>query len=287
MRRVDGRLVYSATDLVGYLECAHLANIERAAVWGHLNRPVRADPVLDRIAQRGIEYEQRFLESLRGDGATVVEVERHESLAYDERRIRGRDETVAAMRDGVDVIYQAVLFDERRFGYADFLRRVEQPSDPWQVELRSLGHEARPPRDGVGGPAAVPLLGHGPGVAGTTARGDAPGPRAAIRAGMRRAFTQAVSRLVYECRSADGGQFTGIYYRSRLDDGVRFVPADRWGLPEVEVRLHQARVADQHVGTLLDPFRHPRLTALGRDRVGLHHRHPESVPEARRRRGDW
>ena len=137
MRRVDGRLVYSATDLVGYLECAHLANLERAAVWGHLNRPVRADPVLDRIAQRGIEHEQRFLESLRGDGATVVEVERHESLAYDERHIRGRDETVAAMRDGVDVIYQAVLFDERRFGYADFLRRVEQPSDlgGWSYEV--------------------------------------------------------------------------------------------------------------------------------------------------------
>ena len=137
MRRVDGRLVYSATDLVGYLECAHLANLERAAVWGHPNRPVRADPVLDRIAQRGIEHEQRFLESLRGDGATVVEVERHESLAYDERHIRGRDETVAAMRDGVDVIYQAVLFDERRFGYADFLRRVEQPSDlgGWSYEV--------------------------------------------------------------------------------------------------------------------------------------------------------
>ena len=137
MRRVDGRLVYSATDLVGYLECAHLANLDRAAVWGHLNRPVRADPVLDRIAQRGIEHEQRFLESLRGDGATIVEVERHESLAYDERHIRGRDETVAAMRDGVDVIYQAVLFDERRFGYADFLRRVEQPSDlgGWSYEV--------------------------------------------------------------------------------------------------------------------------------------------------------
>ena len=39
MQRADGRLVYSATDLVGYLECAHLANLERAAVWGHLTRP--------------------------------------------------------------------------------------------------------------------------------------------------------------------------------------------------------------------------------------------------------
>ncbi len=137
MQRVDGRLVYSATDLVAYLECAHLASLERAAAWGHLARPVRSDPVLDRIARRGIEHEQRFLESLRGDGLTVVEVERDEDLPHEERRIRGRDETLAAMRDGADVIYQAVLFDGRRFGYADFLRRVEQPSDlgGWSYEV--------------------------------------------------------------------------------------------------------------------------------------------------------
>ena len=137
MQRVDGRLVYSATDLVGYLECAHLANLERAAVWGHLTRPMRSDPVLDRIAQRGVEHEQRFLESLRGDGVTVVEVEPSGSLPYYERAIRGRDETLEAMRNGADIIYQAVLFDDRRLGYADFLRRVEQPSDlgEWSYEV--------------------------------------------------------------------------------------------------------------------------------------------------------
>ena len=137
MQRADGRLVYSATDLVGYLECAHLANLERAAVWGHLTRPMRSDPVLDRIAQRGVEHEQRFLESLRGDGVTVVEVEPGESLPYYERAIRGRDETLEAMRNGADIIYQAVLFDDRRLGYADFLRRVEQPSDlgEWSYEV--------------------------------------------------------------------------------------------------------------------------------------------------------
>ena len=137
MQRVDGRLVYSATDLVGYLECAHLANLERAAVWGHLTRPMRSDPVLDRIAQRGVEHEQRFLESLRGDGVTVVEVEPSESLPYYERAIRGRDETLEAMRNGADIIYQAVLFDDRRLGYADFLRRVEQPSHlgEWSYEV--------------------------------------------------------------------------------------------------------------------------------------------------------
>ncbi len=137
MQRVDGRLVYSATDLVGYLECRHLAKLERAAAEGHLERPVRSDPVLDRIQQRGIEHEQRFLDSLRGEGLRVVEVERDDDLPYEERRIRGRDETLAAMREGADVIFQAVLFDGRRFGYADFLRRVEAPSDlgPWSYEV--------------------------------------------------------------------------------------------------------------------------------------------------------
>ena len=41
------------------------------------------------------------------------------------------------MRIGVEVIYQAVLFDGRRLGFADFLRRVEEPSDlgNWSYEV--------------------------------------------------------------------------------------------------------------------------------------------------------
>ena len=53
MQMVDGSLVYSATDLVGFMECRHLANLDRAAAEGHLKRPMRVDPVLERIARRG------------------------------------------------------------------------------------------------------------------------------------------------------------------------------------------------------------------------------------------
>ena len=137
MQQVDGRVVYSATDLVGHLECQHLATLERAAAWGHLKRPNRADKVLDRIRERGLQHEKRFLGSLRVDGLTIVEVTRDDDLPHEERRIRGRQETLAAMREGADVIFQAVLFDGRRFGYADFLRRVERPSDlgDWSYEV--------------------------------------------------------------------------------------------------------------------------------------------------------
>ena len=130
-------MVYSATDLVRYLECRHLATLERAVAWGHLRRPNRDDKVLDRIQKRGIEHEKRFLEALQDEGLAVVEVGRDKELPYDEGRIRGRDDTLAAMREGADVIFQAVLFDGRRFGYADFLRRVPRPSDlgDWSYEV--------------------------------------------------------------------------------------------------------------------------------------------------------
>ena len=68
MQLIDQRLAYSATDLVGFLECRHLANLERAATLRHLKRPFRDDPVLDRMSRRGQEYEARFLETLQRRG---------------------------------------------------------------------------------------------------------------------------------------------------------------------------------------------------------------------------
>ena len=137
MQIVDGNLVYSATDLVGFLECGHLTSLERAAVSGHLERPVREDPVLDRITQRGQLHEERFLESLEADGVEVVRLEPDPGSPFVQRLAGGRDLTLGAMRAGAEVIHQAVLFDGRRLGFADFLRRVPQPSElgDWSYEV--------------------------------------------------------------------------------------------------------------------------------------------------------
>ena len=137
MEITQDSFIYSATDLVGFLECEHLTSLERAALAGHLERPERADPVLDRIAQRGQLHEERFLETLLSDGLRAVELELDPSLPRGERLAKGRDDTLRAMQTGVDVIYQAVLFDGRRLGLADFLRRVEHPSDVgnWSYEV--------------------------------------------------------------------------------------------------------------------------------------------------------
>ncbi len=71
MQDLDGRTVYSATDLVGFLECEHLTALERAALGGLVVRPVRDDPELVVLQERGLEHETRFLDWLREQGRTV------------------------------------------------------------------------------------------------------------------------------------------------------------------------------------------------------------------------
>src|SRR5438477_4215298 len=95
---------------------------------------MRADPEMDRIADRGMQHERRFLEELRSDGHAIVEIERDGSRAEGtvdpgaELRAAAA-ETLAAMRSGADVVYQATFFDGQWRGHADFLRRIEAPSD--------------------------------------------------------------------------------------------------------------------------------------------------------------
>ncbi len=137
MRFSDGRLVYSATDLVGYLECEYLSRLDRAVAAGLIDPPAENDPVLERIANRGELHERRFLETLSENGAHVTEIELAGGLAREENLRAGREATVAAMRAGAEVIYQAVLYDGRRLGLADFLQRVEVASDlgEWSYEV--------------------------------------------------------------------------------------------------------------------------------------------------------
>ena len=138
MNIIGDHLTYNATDLVGFLECSHLTSLDRAATVGHVVRPMRDDPVLDRIARRGKLHEQRFLESLQAEGLAVVTIGSDDDDPLDPGRLaRGKEATLAAMRAGAEVIYQAVLVDERRLGVADFLRRVERCSGlgSWSYEV--------------------------------------------------------------------------------------------------------------------------------------------------------
>ncbi|MBA3796995.1 MAG: hypothetical protein H0X20_07190, partial [Chloroflexi bacterium] len=138
MQLIDGQPVYSATDLVGYLECEHLTQVERAALHGLAQRPQREDIEIDLIAKRGYAHEQRYLANLRGAGRQVTEIVKDDTLTDRGTQLRQAEtETIAAMQRGADVIFQATFFDGTWIGYADFLLRVPAPSDlgEWSYEV--------------------------------------------------------------------------------------------------------------------------------------------------------
>ncbi len=122
MHLTGGKLILSASDLTGFLECPHLTQQELAAARGEVRRPERDDPELELIARHGTEHEQSHLDAYVHTGKSVVRIQTRGATLDD--YWRAREETLEAMRSGVDVIYQAELFDGRWLGYADFLERV-------------------------------------------------------------------------------------------------------------------------------------------------------------------
>ena len=131
MQTIDGRPVYAATDLVAYLACEHLTQLERAALAGLVHRPMRDDPELDIIRKRGFEHEHRFFAELTEEGRTAVTIALDGSIEDRGDQLRAAAaETVAAMSAGADVIYQATFFDGTWRGHADFLLRVDDPARP-------------------------------------------------------------------------------------------------------------------------------------------------------------
>ncbi len=136
MQLVDGSIIVSATDLVGYLACDHLVTLELDAAAGRIERPIRNDPELDLIRRRGFEHEAAHLAALREEGRSIYEIETRDAKTPAELR-EAEAETFAAMRAGRDVIFQATFFDGRWRGHADFLLRVERPSalGDWSYEV--------------------------------------------------------------------------------------------------------------------------------------------------------
>ena len=128
-RTDDGTIIVSATDLVGYLACDHLSTLELGRVEGRWEKPPRrADPTVQLMQDRGDAHEASHLAKLRAQGRSVIEIATGDLRTPDQLRA-AEAQTLAAMRQGVDVVFQATFFDGRWRGHADFLYRADRPSD--------------------------------------------------------------------------------------------------------------------------------------------------------------
>ncbi len=149
MQLIDGAPVYSATDLVGFLACSHLSELERSALAGLVDKPIRNDPELDLIAERGKQHERVYIERLRSAGREIVDVSAERAKGADRgdfyRQLAG--DTRAAIERGDDVVFQACFFDGTWLGFADFLLRIDDPGAPlgWSYEIADtkLAHKVK------------------------------------------------------------------------------------------------------------------------------------------------
>ncbi|MDX1563194.1 MAG: TM0106 family RecB-like putative nuclease, partial [Gammaproteobacteria bacterium] len=128
MRLRKDQIRLAPTDLSNYLNCAHLTQLDLRAARGLCERPAPYSPVIEELKAKGLAHESAYAEHLKAQGLDVLDLDE----SYDVER------TLEAMRDGVDVIYQAPLIDPVWSGRADFLVRVAMPSalGDWSYEAQ-------------------------------------------------------------------------------------------------------------------------------------------------------
>jgi uncharacterized protein len=134
MKFADDRLMFSPSDLVGFVACPHLTTLEVAVARGELGRPYRHDPHAELIRRKGDEHEAAYLASL-GD---VVGVGDPREIGWD----AAAAQTEQAIREGAPRIYQAAFVDGVWRGLADFLER--QPTCGYEVVDTKLARRAKP-----------------------------------------------------------------------------------------------------------------------------------------------
>jgi predicted RecB family nuclease len=137
MQRHDGDLFFSPSDLNDFLECRHLTALELPFARGKLVRPDRDAPQAELVRRKGEEHERAHLAALEATGGGSARVDLDGGWEAAARA------TAKAMRDGVDVVYQAVLFDpDGGRGIADFLER--QTDGSYEVADTKLARSSKP-----------------------------------------------------------------------------------------------------------------------------------------------
>jgi hypothetical protein len=108
MLQMNGETLYSASDVVSFLECEHSTALVLLALadpntWS--TRRGKEDEQLTLIQAKGMAHERAYLEELKRSGKQVVDINEVAGKSIGKRVAA----TISAMRAGYDVIYQAAF----------------------------------------------------------------------------------------------------------------------------------------------------------------------------------
>jgi len=137
------RLIYSASDLVNFTLCPSITLYDLQNLETPLEK-AEEDPYTEILQEKGIAHEKQYLDRLIKGGHTVADISAMAGGSIPELV----ENTVAAMTEGADIIYQACLQIEDRIGHIDFLEKAKKSSRPgchaYEVTDTKLSKKAAP-----------------------------------------------------------------------------------------------------------------------------------------------
>jgi predicted RecB family nuclease len=121
MRKVDGHILFSATDLTRFLGCAQATRLDLMRLRGEGPEPGEDTEDAALLQKQGDAHEAAHLQKLKSAGKAVLEIPRGD-LAEDAHATR------AALAEGAEVVFQGAFLSGTWGGWSDFLLRVDRPS---------------------------------------------------------------------------------------------------------------------------------------------------------------
>ena len=119
-KSISGKL-FSASDLVNFAACSHLTHVDLVNMETPLPKAADSEEMV-LIQDKGFEHEGRYLEHLRCLHGDVLD------LKSDSTDAQAFANTCTALKSGAPVLFQPTFLSAPWVGHADFLIRVETPS---------------------------------------------------------------------------------------------------------------------------------------------------------------
>lgn len=121
MRDVGGHILFSATDLMRFMGCAHATTLDLSRLRGEGPDPREDSEDAALLQKQGDAHEAAHLARLGEAGRGIVEIARGDL-------VQNAATTRAALAAGPEVVFQGAFLSGNWGGWSDFLERLERPS---------------------------------------------------------------------------------------------------------------------------------------------------------------
>ncbi|WP_199725283.1 hypothetical protein [Gemmobacter lutimaris] len=121
MRNLGDSILFSATDLMRFMGCAHATTLDLMHLRGEGPEPGKESEDAALLQKQGDAHEAAHLAKLKSAGKVVVEIPRGDLLA-------DAQATRHALARGAEVVFQGAFLSGNWGGWSDFLLRVDRPS---------------------------------------------------------------------------------------------------------------------------------------------------------------